>query len=367
MIEFKKEGTFLYVSGELDGQGVNELVAAMTTDDIFTLDLDKVTSITFSALRAMLRAYRSSKKFCCINAEDSVAERIEDTGVGFFVCVTRKPKPLQISKFEEFGGSFLSKSFNSKDGDSMLKLYGEKVPKWLVAQEKTIARAVTIFGIPTPLVGTLYEDSEHMAVDFERVVGKHSFSRIISEDESQMEPITVRFAQMCKELHSRECDTKMFHSRKKFYRRAIDQCKELNDEERAKAHAFLDTVPDVTTCLHGDMQMSNVIRSAEGDDLWIDLSDFGYGYPLLDMGMWYFQSVLNIEEIVVDIFHLNKAQMLKIWKIFAREYFDADTPEKIEAAEKLVEPYAALHMLYIGTTYGFLPHMMGYIREKLLK
>lgn len=367
MITFVQEGTFFKVQGDLDGQGVNELVAAMADDDVYTLDFDKVSSITFSALRAMLNAYNGKKKFCIINADDAIAERIEDTGVGFFIGVCRKPKPLQLDKYEEFGGSFLSKSYNSKDGDSMLKLYGERVPKWMVAQEKSIARAVTIFGIPTPLVGTLYEDNEHMSVDFERVVGKRSFSRIISEDESQMESITIRFAEMCKELHSKECNTKMFHNRKNFYRRAINQNTIFTKEELANAHKFLDNVPDATTCLHGDCQMSNVIRSAEGIDMWIDLSDFGYGYPMLDLGMWYFLAVLNLEEITVDLFHMNKAQMLKIWKIFVREYFNADTPEKMEEAENSVKPFAALHMLYIGTVYGFMPHMIDFIRENLLK
>lgn len=362
---FSVDGNYIRVSGILDGEGANKLVQNINKDNIFTLDLLEVSEIKFAALRSLLRCRQSGMRFNVINASTEVAERFEDSGVATFINVSRKPKPLVLGSYDEFGAGFLSKAFNNEDGDSMIKVYGKRVPKWLVNQEKTIAKAVMVFGIPTPLVGSLYEDGENTGLDFERIPGKRSFSRIISEQPERMEEMTVKFAKMCKQLHTTQCDTNIFSDRSLFYKMAIEQCKDITDEEKQKALDFLNSVPKETTCLHGDMQLSNVITN-EVDDLWIDLSDFGYGNPMFDMGMWYFLSVLNNEQRSQDIFHLSINDMRKIWKIFAKEYFDADTEEKQEEVVQKVEPFAALHMLYLGSTYGFEPGMIDFVRAKIL-
>ena len=360
------EGDLLCVSGKLDRQGAEELVALMEPGKIYTFDFSEVTDINFAAMRTLLRNRQGGLQFAIINANDNVVERMEDTGVASFVSICRKPKNLDMSKYKEFGGSFLSKSFNSNDGDSMMKLYGPYVPHRMVAQEKVIARAVMKFGIPTPLVGTIYKDGDNMAVDFERIEGKISYSRMIANNPDCLEEVTIRFAKMCKELHSKPCDTTIFPSRKSTYRNTIAISKYFNDEEKAKALAFLDAVPDETTCLHGDCQMSNVITTGK-EDLWIDLADFSYGSPMFDMGMWYFLSKLGTEENAHKVFNFGKDLLDRIWDIFVREYFGADTPEKVAAVEAEVQKFAALHMIYLITTYFPEPNMVEYIKEKLMK
>lgn len=360
-----KENTVI-INGKLDGKVADEILASLSSENIYIFDFSGVTDINFAALRTLLRCRKSGQHFSIINAESAVAEKFEDTGVSAFINICRKAKPLDMSKYEEFGASFLSKAYNSQDGDSMMKVYGDNVPKWLVAQEKVTARAVMQFGIPTPLVGTIYEDGARTALDFERIEGKKSFSRIISEQPERLEEISVRFAKMCKQLHSTECDTSIFANRATFYRDAILRCPEFTEEEKAKALDFVDNIPNETTCLHGDMQLSNVITSGK-EDLWIDLSDFGYGNHMLDMGMWYFQCFLVPEGHTENLFHLNKEQMGRIWNCYIEEYFGADTDDKKAEVNRSIVPFAALHMLYLGSTYEFLPFMIPYIRENLMK
>lgn len=356
----------LTFSGELSKEKVAGLETAMSADTIYTVDFAEVTDINFAALRAILNCRKSGKRFIIINACDKVAGKFEDTGVSSFVNICRKPKPLDMSKYQEFGASFMSTAYKSLDGDSMIKCYGSRVSKAAAAQEKAVARAVLQFGINTPLVGTLYEDGQTTAIDFERIEGKRSLSRIISEEPERMEEITTLFAKMCKELHSTPCDTTIFNDKKSIYRFITTQCAELNDEEKARILAFIDTIPDATTCLHGDMQPSNVITTGE-ETMWIDLSDFGYGYPLMDLGMLYFLTNLTPEDHMVNLFHLSKAKTRELWEIFVREYFDARTPEQLAAAERELLPYTALHMLYLGTSFGFEPFMMPVIKGILLR
>lgn len=352
------------VIGVLDRPGAEALVAAIRQKENYTVDIAGVSEVKFAALRALMDVSRNERRICFLNACDAVAERFEDTGVSFYVDVCRKPKPLRVGEYDEFGAGFLSKAYNSEDGDSVMKVYGPRVPRWLVAHEKTIARAVMMFGIPTPLVGSLYEDAENTALDFERIEGKRSFSRIISEEPERMREITEKFARMCRQLHSTECDTKVFPDRKIFYRRAVGSCTAITEEERQKALAFIDNIPAATTCLHGDMQLSNTITDGTVD-MWIDLSDFSYGSPLMDMGMWYFLSKLNPEHLCQSIFHLSKPQMAQIWDIFVEEYYGATTDAKKQEVERMILPYAALHMLYLGSMYRFEPGMLDFIRQIL--
>ena len=348
-------------AGILDADAAGKLLSSLTEDQPYVLDFSDVEAIHFAALRKLLNARRAGCRFSVINASDAVADRFFDTGVASFVNVCRKPKPLDMSQYEEFGASYLSKSYNSVDGDAMMKLYGSNVPKEIVAQEKAVARAVMLFGLPTPLVGTLYEDGDRTALDFERIPDKRSFSRIIAEEPEQMEKVTRRFARMCRQLHETPCDTALFQDRVLAHRQAVINCKELTDAEKEPVLAFVDSIPRVTTCLHGDMQMSNVITTGL-EDLWIDLGDFGYGHPLLDVAMWYYLTKLTPEEVAQQLFHLGHEELGRIWDLFVEEYAMAYSRKDKDAFEQAVIPYAALHMLYIGTIYGFIPGMVDYVK-----
>ena len=343
----------------IENRGAEGLASALDADKSFILDFSGVESVSFAALRVLLVNRRAGRDISVINACDAVAEKFEDTGVSALVNVTRVPKPIDMSKYKEFGGGFLSTAYNSQDGDSMLKMYGENVPDEVVIREKNVARSVLLFGLNTPMVGTLYGCSEGKGLDFERIEGKRSFSRIISEEPGRMEELTVRFAKMCRHLHSTQCDTAIFGEKSEMYRKVLSASGTIDDGLRTRVMAFLDSVPLETTCLHGDMQLSNVITNGR-EDFWIDLSDFGYGNHMFDLGMWYFLSRLNPEELCQHIFHLGREQMSQIWDIFVREYFGAATEASREDVSRMVEPFAALHMLYLGSLYGFKPGMVEF-------
>jgi uncharacterized protein (TIGR02172 family) len=351
--------------GVLDAAAARRIVAALDAEHSPALDFDAVEDIHFGALRVLMNARRSGLRFSIINACDAVSDRFTDTGVSAWIDVCRKPRPLDLSRYEEFGASFLSKAYNSKDGDSMIKVYGTNVSKLAVAREKAVARAVMLFGLPTPLVGTLYETEGRTALDYERIEGKRSFSRVIAEEPERLGEMTRRFARMCRQLHQTPCDTALFRDSRAVHRQAVLDCPGLDEAARAAFLRFVDSIPAATTCLHGDMQMSNVITTGE-EDLWIDLGDFGYGEPKLDIAMWYFLSRLNTEENVRQLFHLGLADLARIWDIFVEEYADARSSEEKQAFEQAVIPYAALHMIYIGVEYGFQPGLLDAARSLIL-
>ena len=97
--------------------------------------------------------------------------------------------------------------------------------------------------------------------------------------------------------------------------------------------------------------------------LWIDLGDFGYGHPMLDIAMWYFLTKISPEETAQQLFHLDREQLTRIWDLFVEDYAMAYSRKDKEAFEQSVIPFTALHMIYIGTLYGFVPGMTDYIKS----
>ena len=363
-VTLRPKGRRLFVKGTLNQESIEPIREAMTSNSIFCLDFSEVEEVNFAAMRGLLNLRKMGLPISIVNASDAVAERFEDSGLSTFVSICRKAKPLDMSIYEEFGESFMSKAYNSADGDAMIKVYGKHGSLEMVTREKAVARAVMVFGIPTPLVGTIYSDGEKWALDFERIAGKRSLSRIISEEPERMEEITVHFAKMCKDLHATPCDTAIFSDRRTFYRGFIAPSNAISEDIRRKILAFIDRIPAATTCLHGDLQPSNVITNGK-EYLWIDLSDFAYGYPMMDLAMFYFLSNVVTEQIMVHLFHMDKVKMREIWEIFCREYFGTPDAAVLAEKEEEIKRYCILHMVYLGCMAGFEPFMLPIIEAEM--
>ena len=272
-------------------------------------------------------------------------------------------REININDWHEVGRGSNAVTYASGDESLILKLNKLTSGEKMVANEYNLCRNVASMGISAPHVHEIVRIGDKFGIIFRNVKNKKSFSRMIADNPEKIEEYTKTFTAKCRELHSTPCDTDLFEAKADVLRKGIDKAKFI-DKYKPVLYKYVDEISECTTCLHGDMQMSNVITTGK-EDMWIDLSDFGYGYPMLDLGMWYFLAILNTEQRSIDLFHLGLADMRRIWDAFAKEYFGVSTAEELEEVNRKVEPFAALHMLYLGSTYGFEPGMMDYIRAKL--
>ena len=268
-----------------------------------------------------------------------------------------KPQLVDMSEYVQSGDGFNAISYNHASGTTMIKLYAESVPLSEIEQEYRMARSVLAMGIKTPEAKRMVTDGKRFGVEFERISPKKSFSRAIANDPSSLEKYAAEFARESLKFHSTPCNTSIFPSISDFYRKVVRDCKVITDSQKADVMAFIDSVPEKTTCIHGDLHIGNIITNGE-QNWWIDLSEFAYGNPYYDLGMFFMVTNCTNDYMSDKIFHLNTAQMREVWVKFASVYFDGEDIEKVDA---LISKFTVLFMLKFSIVGKMMPEMQYFI------
>jgi len=274
-----------------------------------------------------------------------------------------KPDLIDINDYEESGDGFTAISYNHKGGTKMIKLYAENISRDFAVNELYTSRNIDKLGLRIPRAIRLVTDGKRIGVEFERVIGKRSFARAISQEPEKLSWYAVRFAQLCKALHGKSCDVTKFPSIKETILAAGYRSKDFSAEDQNAIVDFIKSTPEETTCVHGDMHIGNILTTGK-EEFWIDLSDFGYGTPYYDLGTFYFVMCCCPDPLCHKLFHISSEQCHEVWKEFAKEYFGpgADLDEE----EKKVRPYAALIALYFGERDHLFPEMRALIEKEIL-
>lgn len=277
---------------------------------------------------------------------------------------------VSLDDYVESGGGYCSTSYNHRDGVTMVKFYDEGAPLSLPQNELRTAHAVFRMGIPSPMPGRLVTDGRRFGAEFRRISPKESFARFVSNRRDRCEEIGHRFAKMCRDLHAKPCNTSLFASESEYVMGEIRKSRSLTAEEQEHLCRLVEAVPLCRTCLHGDMHIGNVITTdldekthAAIHDFWIDLGDFRWGNPLFDLGMAYLTFCNPDEAITQRLFHIGSAEMQRIWKTFAEDYFGAHTDAERHDIERRLAPFAALKMVHFDLVHP-MPEPMRHFVQK---
>lgn len=342
-----KESHRIFASGFIGQKEALEIIDLMDDKVPCTVDMDHATDIDFSAMRALLQHRQQGHAFFIANAPAAIDAKFATTGADKFISVTGQPVEVDMADYQQSGDGYTALSYNHKDGQQMMKLYYDFMPLEVVEREKRTATAALMLGIHTPMAGPMVRNGNRFGVSFERIANKKSFARAMADDPESTEYYAVTFANLCKNLHSTECDTAVFPPVVEFYRALIGRTQYYGEEQKAKLMAFVDTIEHRTTCIHGDLHIGNVITNGT-DNLLIDMADFAYGHPWFDIGLVYLTSNCLQEEQIFRLFHISGETYRRFWGIFVREYFGISTDEEVTAVEKQIKPFTALKMLHFG-------------------
>lgn len=362
----RQEKDTIFVTGDVTRETAPQLVKLFKEDRIYTLDFAGVERINFGGQRVLLHASQTGKKFNIVNAGVKVKATLSSTGVDTFISVLEKPVELSMQGYEIFGGGFNGDSYYGADGDDMLKLYTQAASAAECEQEKRYARTAFLAGIPTPLSGELVTADGRRGVTFERIQGKKSISRLLADNPDKIEQYAKDFAELCQNLHRTPCNRAAFPSVDAIIRRVILDLPAYSDKEKTAVLHFMDGIPETGTCLHGDLHIGNVIWTPDGDYLFIDMGDFGYGNPLLDLGMTYFVMRCPPAKMMDNVLHNTPETMAKFWNLFVKYYAGVETPEQVAAFTENVLPFVGLRAMFLMTKARKDPLLVRVAREFLL-
>jgi len=272
------------------------------------------------------------------------------------------PVPVDMSEWELSGGGFQGKSYNHKDGKRMMKLYDSSVPLRDSIREFQKSRSIRAMGLNVPRALRLVTDGKNTGIEFERISPKRSFARAISEEPQNLEKYSREFARECRKLHSTPCNTFLFQSSKQRFKEAVNEFPSLTCEQKERLVAFINTIPDATTCAHGDLHIGNIITN--GKENWlIDLGDFAYGDPQLDLGMFYMACNENPERLTRELYHISGEQIHEVWKYFTDEYFGPGS--NMDEINLRLSKYALLYMIYFCRRTGIPPSIAEFVNKTL--
>lgn len=253
---------------------------------------------------------------------------------------------IDLNEYVRTGEGGTAVSYTHKTGNTMAKLYNPGFEADRAAAEFLTARTVFEMGVPTPEPYRLVTDGERFGAEYELIKGKRSFTRIISEEPGRLEEISLAFAQAARELHAKKADTTRLRSYKEVLTQFYREKDLVPEEYKRRALTFLEKAPEADTCLHGDLQIGNIITDGNRT-LWIDVGEFSYGVPQWDISILWTMAHNMGADRTESLFHITPETFKKHWNIFLPAYLGTTAPGASEAYTRSIFPYYAAKVPYV--------------------
>ncbi|MBR1504384.1 MAG: TIGR02172 family protein [Prevotella sp.] len=252
---------------------------------------------------------------------------------------------INLDEYVQSGEGGQALTYTRKDNSSLAKLFMLSYGAETAQREFLVSKAVYEAGIPSPKPIRLVTDGERFGGEYELIAGKRSYARIISEEPEQLEPLTIRFAKLAKEIHGKAADTEIFPDMKDVVKIWIEKSECITEPLRQRLLETLESIPSPKTYLHGDLHVGNIITNGT-KEYWIDLGNFAWGAPEWDFSMIYFTAFYMAPERTDYLFHLTPATLQKHWALLIKTYYGFQTEEQLHDYEKHLLKFVALKLFY---------------------
>lgn len=249
-----------------------------------------------------------------------------------------KPELVDLNDWVQSGEGWNAVTYYHKtDTGLLLKLNSESMPFEDTVTEYRQTKAVYDLGVSCPATMALVTDGKRYGIITERLMGKKSFARILSENPDMLDQLARDMAGAARKLHSLPCNTGEFGSIPERIRAQVNSCGWIKSGTKSILNSCADGMRQVTTCLHGDMHPGNYLRADKGD-FWIDLGRFGYGDPDMDYASQYILANMTPKHMVKWILHVERDVYRRFVELFGKYYYgdDFNTPETQERLRRAV-------------------------------
>ena len=331
------------------------------------VDAADLAYISSAGLRVLLKLKKQmSASLPVANVSPEVYEIFETTGFTSLLDVQKKLREISIEGCEVVGEGANGTVYRL-DEETIIKVFAPGVPLQTVQEERNIAQAAFVAGVPTAISYDVAKVGESYGAVYEMLHAK-TLSAFIMEHPQQAEEMGRRMGSLLKELHHTPASTGKLPNMLSVYReRAQKMEKYLTKEEHKKLMQVYDRLEERATMLHGDYHPKNIMYM-DGELLFIDMGDVGYGHPLLDLGGSYLamEHIGKINPAMTPKYiGLDFETLTKVWKNLLKEYFgEAHAEEGRKLAEIYGEAkYALTPFIYTKMTEDMAQDLVARIRK----
>lgn len=230
-------------------------------------------------------------------------------------------KKINIDEWSYLGAGSTATSYGNKyDGKLFLKLNKKDYPVEATIEEYNAQRVFSELGLPLPKVYDFVTDGERYGYTAERVKGKISFARILSQEPDRMEELCSRFTEMVEDIHRIPADASRMLDLKKYLEKEIGDLSYVPSDVAEKIRAYIEELDGGCTCLHGDLNPGNLI-CYENKDYWIGINTLIYGDPCWDVADMYVLCHCIPDQAISELYHLDSGTLKSFFELFKKKYF----------------------------------------------
>ena len=273
------------LTGSINSGNAHEFEDALSgepsSEEGVIIDAGGLEYISSAGLRVLLAAKKrcKGKIFRVVNVNDEVMNVFDVTGFSEIMDISRAVRQLSVEGCDRIGAGACGEVFRLDD-ETIIKLYYPRVKKE-IEQEKALAKKAFVMGVPTAISYDIVEADGRTGVVYELIKSK-TIGELIRGDEDHLEEYVDMYAAVCRQIHGIEAEPGQLPSFKDINRSDIPNVTGITEEERAYLHRFLDLIPDRMNCLHGDLNINNIMVQ-NGECCLIDMGEFSTGTPMFDL------------------------------------------------------------------------------------
>ena len=274
------------LTGSINSGNAHEFEDALSgepsSEEGVIIDAGGLEYISSAGLRVLLAAKKrcKGKIFRIVNVNDEVMNVFDVTGFSEIMDISRAVRQLSVEGCDRIGAGACGEVFRLDD-ETIIKLYYPRVKKEEIEQEKALAKKAFVMGVPTAIPYDIVEADGRTGVVYELIKSK-TIGELIRGDEGHLEKYVDMYAAVCRQIHGIEAEPGQLPSFKDINRSDIPNVTGITEEERAYLHRFLDLIPDRMNCLHGDLNINNIMVH-NGECCLIDMGEFSTGTPMFDL------------------------------------------------------------------------------------
>lgn len=334
-IENKKGTTVAFASGVINSANAAEFGEALSAlpgeAENVVLDITELEYISSAGLRVLLSLKKrcGDRPFRIVGANGGVMDVFDMTGFSDIMDIEPACRKIGIEGCEIIGRGACGECYRIDD-ETIIKLYYDNTDPALIEHEKALSRKAFVMGIPTAISYDIVEADGRRGVVYELIRSK-TLGELIRGDFSKLDEYVTMYVDICKKVGSIHTNDPELPSFKDVNRADIANVTGINDEERAYLHRFLDLVPDGDACIHGDLNINNIMVQ-DGECCLIDMGELSKGMSVFDISRILFSMVYaNTAPGTFNGFYkMQSEEVAEIYKKFFRGYFGCETEAEAE-------------------------------------